>query len=60
MNLIRVYFIPKGYVDVICDHVKVYFNKVEIIGGEQDDNTYVGTRGARLLKEDVVIQGTLF
>ena len=52
MVRIRVYFMPKGYTDIICDSV-IYNNgnnTVKIIGGKEDGVIYNNCAGARMLR----------
>ena len=52
MVRIRVYFMPKGYIDIICDSV-IYNNAdhtVKIIGGKEDGVIYNNCVGARMLR----------
>ena len=58
MNLIRIYHMPKGYTDVVCESVEIDTKifKVTIRGGQQDGKEYYHSRGAKVLKENVYEQ----
>ena len=58
MNLIRIYHMPKGYTDVVCESVEIdtKISKVTIRGGQQDGKEYYHSRGAKVLKENVYEQ----
>ena len=58
MNLIRIYHIPKGYTDVVCNSVDVDCKifKVTVRGGQQDGKEYYHSSGAKVLKENVYEQ----
>ena len=58
MCLIRIYHIPKGYTDVICNSVDVdgKIFKVTVRGGQQDGKEYYHSSGAKVLKENVYEQ----
>ena len=62
MTKIRVYHIPNGYTDVICDGVTVVPNKNQCIvrGGPDDGKIFENSSGAQVIKYDVGIQGSLF
>ena len=51
MYKIRIYFSPKGYIDVICDYVNVFKDSVEVVGGSKDGTVYKNTRGAKFIKK---------
>ncbi len=57
MNLIRIYFMPKGYEDIICNSVEITSSNDAIIrGGKLDGKKFYLVRGAMLLKENVYEQ----
>ena len=62
MNVIRIYFSPNGYKDIICDCVDVIpsTHQCRINGGEEDGVIYDNADGARAIRETAGIQETLF
>jgi len=59
MNLMRIYHVPKGYTDVVCDHVTlddVVWGKscrATVHGGLRDGMVYHDCRGVKLIGENV-------
>lgn len=55
MSKIRIYFMPKGYKDIICEFVEIdgTLNIATIIGGKENGNVYGYCRGAKVLKTEV-------
>ena len=55
LAIIRVYLLPKGYTDFICNGVEVYpiegRHDAKVIGGEQDGTILVNVRGAKVIKD---------
>ena len=54
-SIIRLYFIPKGYRDFVCDSISFRLKEGKyvavIIGGENDGEEYQNVRGAVAKKE---------
>ena len=57
MTKIRVYFLPKGYKDFICDSVTIEpilgGHKATVNGGKHDGEVIKDGYGARVIKENV-------
>ena len=55
MDKIRIYFIPKGFKDIICNAVIIDGkNKTaKIIDGKEHNTIYQNCRGARVIKCNV-------
>ena len=55
MTKIRIYKLPKGYIDVECDSVSICpvlgGHKAIINGGDRDDEVIPNEYGAKILKE---------
>lgn len=58
MDKIRIYFMPKGYKDIICNQVIVDGKNYtgEIIGGKEDGIIYQRCYGAKVIKFNVEVE----
>ena len=52
MDKIRIYFIPKGYKDIVCNMVILdgMLHTIEVVGGKEDGNVYGNCSGAKVIK----------
>ena len=55
MVKIRIYFIPSGYKDIVCEAVNFNAkdNFVIVIGGKEDGEIYENCKGAKMLNSYV-------
>ena len=55
MDKIRIYFIPKGFKDIICSSVIIdgKNHTAQICDGKEHNTIYQNCRGARVIKCDV-------
>ena len=62
MTKVRIYHIPDGYTDVVCNYVDVVPSKKQCIihGGPDDGKVFENSSGAWAIKETAGIQETLF
>ena len=55
MDKIRIYFIPKGYKDIVCDLIILNGKEhtAQVCGGKEDNTIYTNCRGAKVIKFEV-------